>query len=180
VDDLARRLTLVEKKIRHRQVIPIVVGVGMDSECLLEIGLPFGDFAGLDVELTEVVVGVVVPGLELRGFSELFGGQLGLARARQRGAQVDAGFSEFGLDLHGRLEVLNGLVVSGLRDVDHSQELVEFIAARRVREKLFQFAGSLGVAARLVVRYCGLVLAIEVFFWRGLGEDRHAQQEDKD
>ena len=51
-----------------------------------------------------------------------------------------------------------------LGDVGHPQEFVHFEAFGGVGKQLFQLAGGLRVAARFVICYSGLVLAIELFF----------------
>ena len=101
-DHAPGRVSLAEEEIGHGEIVAIVVSVRTDLVGALQIRLRLRQLSRLNVELGQIVVGVVIPGLQLDGFAELLGRQFGLPRAHQGGAQVDASFGQFGLDLRRR------------------------------------------------------------------------------
>ena len=88
VDDLARLVALAEQEIGHGQIVAVVVGAGIDLLGLFEVGLGFGNLSRLNVELAQVVVGVVARGLQRECLAELLAGQIGFAGMREARAQV--------------------------------------------------------------------------------------------
>ncbi len=65
-----------QEEVRHRQVVAIFVGIGLDALCLLEKRLRFSNLSDLNVVLTQVSVRVESLWFQLQCLEELFSCQI--------------------------------------------------------------------------------------------------------
>src|SRR5712691_382409 len=87
--------------VGERQIVAVVVRSGIDALRLLEIPRGGGDFSGAHVQFAEVVVGIIVPRLELQRLLELLFGKRKLFPPREVGSQVRSGRRRVRLQAHG-------------------------------------------------------------------------------
>ncbi len=120
--------------VGERQIVAVVVRVGLDALGLLEIRRCRGHLSGADVKLAEVVIGVVVPRLELEGFLEFSFGRLQLSQLHKIDGEIHARARGIRLQAHGLFQVRGGLGVLRLRGVDQSQKFMDFKAFRNFAE----------------------------------------------
>ena len=127
-----------QEEVRHRQVVAIFVGIGLDALCLLEKRLRFSNLSDLNVVLTQISVRVETLWFQLQCLEELFSCQSGLARVKKAGSQVCSSDCRVGLQLDGCFEVLFCLRVLRERSVHESEKLVDLEAVWGIGKKAFQ------------------------------------------
>ena len=120
------------QKIGLGKIVAVVVGAGVDLLRLLEQRARLGNFFGLDIELTEVMVGIVVVRRQLERFAELFAGELGVSVVKERRRKVGVGSGRIWLQSNRDLKVFHRFGILRLRGVGKSQELVDLKALRRM------------------------------------------------
>src|SRR6266478_846225 len=118
--------------VGERQIVAVVVRVGLDALGLLQIRSGRGDLSASDVQLAKVVIGVVIPGLELKRFLELLFGKGKFFPAREVSGQIRSGRSRVRLQAHSLFQVRGGLGILRLRGIDQSQQFVNLEAFRNL------------------------------------------------
>ena len=85
-----------------------------------------------DIQLAEIVVGVVILRLEFEGFLELRLCRLQFSQLHEIDAEIHSGARGVRLQAHGLLQVRGGLGVLRLRGVHQSEEFVDLETFRNL------------------------------------------------
>ena len=120
------------EEIRQRQIVAVVVRGRVDALRLFEQRAGLRNLAGLNVELAQIVIGVVILGFQFERLAKLFAGQPGLSRMEERRRKIFPRGSRSGLDANRLFQLFDGLFILTERGVNLSQQLMRRKALRRV------------------------------------------------